>query len=556
MSGFRSRWSWRTDAPACALVTVFLALASAAGSLEAQVGGARSLAHEVFAGSEVESYLRALHITASGQPVPWSVRAFGPREIERLLPGDSAHPWLARYDLRPRRRGTPYVAPIGPGGGVVYNSAFPYGANDGPVWAGRGFTSTLTGGVAAGVGPISLQVAPIAFRAGNGEFELRRPDLPEPLVYRDSRGPSSIDRPQRFGTAPYSRVDPGESTLRLDLPVLAAGVSTASQHWGPAREFPLLMGTNAGGFPHAFVGTSAPLNLWLGALQLRLIGGVLDQSEYSPVQTGERRRFLSGLVGTFSPRGMHGLEVGLGRTYGSPWPADGLEAGDLLRPFQGFLKEGLQRGGENPDDLAEDQRVSVFARWAPPRSGFEVYGEFIREDHSFDLRHFLLEANDLSGFMVGFARSWRHRDGRLTLLRAESMSTENARRGRSVFAGQHLFEPYDHSGVRQGHTQRGQLLVPDAARGGGGGIVGVDHYHGRGRWSLEWRREQRESRELAPVPGAPPAVDVIHALSVDGVWFAGAVDVVSGLAFLYDFDRNMSSDVAALSLTLALRAAW
>lgn len=550
-----SRGVRRSAVGPAVLVPLVLALALGTDSLQGQVGGVR-LAHEVFAGSEVESYLRALNISGGGQPLPWSVRAFGPREIQRLLPGDSAHPWLGRYDLRPRRRGEPYLAAIGPGGIGVYNSAFPYGHNDGPVWAGRGLTYAVSGGMAAGIGPISLTLAPIAFRAENDDFELRYPDLPEPLVYRDPRGLSSIDRPQRFGTAPYARVDPGESTLRLDLPVIAAGVSTAGQHWGPAREFPLLMGTNAGGFPHAFLGTSAPLNLWIGSVQLRLIGGVLDQSRYSPVEAGERHRLLSGLVGTFSPRGANGLEVGLGRVYSSPWPADGVTIGDLLRPFQGFLKEGLQRGGEDPDDLGEDQRLSVFARWAAPRSGFEVYGEFVREDHSYDLRHFLLEPNDLSGFIVGFAKSWRHRDGRLTLLRAESMSTENARRGRGIFGNQNLFELYDHTEVRQGHTQRGQLLVPNAARGGGGGVVGIDHYHGRGRWSLEWRREQRESREVAPQPGAPPAVDVLHALSVDGLWFAGPVDVVSGLALLYNFDRNMSRDVAGLSLTLGLRAAW
>ena len=30
-----------------------------------------------------------------------------------------------------------------------------------------------------------------------------------------------------------------------------AGVSTANQQWGPSADLPLLLGTNAAGFPHA-----------------------------------------------------------------------------------------------------------------------------------------------------------------------------------------------------------------------------------------------------------------------------------------------------------------
>ncbi len=91
----------------------------------------------------------------------------------------------------------------------------------------------------------------------------------------------SIDLPQHFGDGPYTRVDPGQSSLRLDARGVAAGLSTANQHWGPAAEHPLLLGSNAPGFLHAFLGTSEPVDVWIGSLHGRVVYGRLRQSGYS-----------------------------------------------------------------------------------------------------------------------------------------------------------------------------------------------------------------------------------------------------------------------------------
>jgi hypothetical protein len=539
--------------PIRAAVMVMM-IAATTGGRQAAAQGRRAApaTHEVFAGGEFEAYLRALQVEGVAGLVPWSVRPFGPREIERLAVEDSVHPWGGRHRLRPPRRGAPHIYLIQPRGRAVFNSAFPYGSNDGPVWAGRGLTYEVQGGFAAGLGPISLTIAPIAFRAENAAFELSGSQF----SYRDRRSPSGIDLPQRFGAGPYARVDAGESTARIDLLGLAAGISTAGQVWGPARELPLLLGVNAGGFPHAFVGTSGPADLWIGRLQVRLIGGRLDQSAFSPVMLDDPRRFVSGIVGAFTPRGADGLELGLGRFYHTLWPEGGPEADDWLRPLEGFLKQGLL-DGDNPDARQENQLVSVFGRWVLPRSGFEIHGEFVREDHSYDLRHFLLEPSDLSGYSVGFGKTWRHGSRGLTVLRGETMNSENARRGRQLDGGGRLSPLYTHSRVRQGHTQRGQLLVPAAAYGGSAQVLGLDRYHERGRWTIEWRREQRESRALdQQQAGSRSAVDVVHALGVGGLWFAGNFDVTVDLTAAYNFDRNFERDVLGAGLALGVRMLW
>ena len=103
-----------------------------------------------------------------------------------------------------------------------YNSAFPYGSNDGAVWAGRGLTSALDLGFAFRVGPLSGTFNPIAFSAQNRAFPLQANGSTNPFA--DPLFPGNVDRPQRFGARAYSRVDPGESTVRLDA------VRTHSRH--------------------------------------------------------------------------------------------------------------------------------------------------------------------------------------------------------------------------------------------------------------------------------------------------------------------------------------
>ena len=111
-------------------------------------------------GSEMEDYLRVMQIAGKVPLYPWSIRGFSRREITRLAVADSTGPWK----LRERFNTAPLTAgPIRLG--AIFNSAFPYGANDGAVWAGRGLTSVASGGVAAAVGPLAIAIDPVAFRA-------------------------------------------------------------------------------------------------------------------------------------------------------------------------------------------------------------------------------------------------------------------------------------------------------------------------------------------------------------------------------------------------------
>src|SRR5690606_35592594 len=100
------------------------------------------IAHQVFAGSEMEDYLRTLQNVGALGPRPWAIRGLSAAELRRVAVGEPLGPWSERVAI---------TAPDGPlelgwtsaGALASFNSTFPYGGNDGPVWAGRGLTSEL-----------------------------------------------------------------------------------------------------------------------------------------------------------------------------------------------------------------------------------------------------------------------------------------------------------------------------------------------------------------------------------------------------------------------------
>ncbi|HEX8363208.1 MAG TPA: capsule assembly Wzi family protein [Longimicrobium sp.] len=502
---------------------------------------------EVFVGSEAEAYLRVLQVGGRGGDYPWSIRGFSPREVSRLAPADSAHAWARRYRFTRDSAGGGGLRLVRPQAQAIANSTMPYGANDGPIWAGRGLTVAAEAGVSLERGPFSLTIAPMVFLAQNAGFELEDNGAGGQLQFADVEGPLLIDLPQRFGDGPYGRVDPGQSTLRVDAGIFAAGASTANQHWGPAADLPLILGNNAGGFPHVFAGSARPVNVGVGRIHGRLVWGRLDQSRYTV--NVEPRRFMSGAVAVFTPRGLPTLELGATRFFNTVWPADGLDASNFTKPLEGFLKNSLG-GGEVDGGDFDNQLASVFFRWYHPRAGVEVYGEYAREDHNADVRDLLLEPDHDSGYTLGARRVWARADGSLVSLRGELM---NARVTHLV-----LVRPqvpfYNHFAARQGHTQRGQLLGASSGYAGGGSVVALDRYTRRGRTSLTFTRTLRDyGSPYSPGPGTGPRTEVTQAVGVEALRFMGRFDVTAGVTGAYQLDRRAGGDRFNLNTVLRVR---
>jgi hypothetical protein len=501
----------------------------------------------VVVGSDAEHYLRVLQVAGAAPLYPWGIRAFSPAEVDRLLPDTARHPWRDRMPPADTAPGRVRARWVRPQAGLVFNSAFPQGTNDGALWAGRGVTASASAGFEVRVGSaLSLRVEPMVFWAQNASFPLMDNGRPDSLRFRNPHSPASIDLPQRFGDGSFARVDPGQSTLRLDHLGFAAGLSTANMQWGPAVDQPLLVGPNGGGFPHLFAGTSTPWNIGLGRVHGRVMWGSLGQSDYAVTLSGHgTRRYASGIFAVFIPARLDGLEIGLGRFFHEPWPEDGLDAGDLMRPLESFYKGSLDNRDEpgGPEGV-ENQMASAYIRWALPRGGFEVYGEFIREDHNYDLEDLILEPDRSSGYMVGGRKAWR-RGAALHTLRAEWVNAMRSHLNQGSFQG----PLYRHTSTRQGHTVDGQLLGSPAAFGGGGAVVAFESFTPRGRWRADWTR----TRVADPRRNTTDPVDVIHSLGAEVVSFRGRVDWVARVRGSLELNRYYEDDAFNLNASLGVR---
>jgi len=526
--------------------------------IEAQVYSGTGNRHEVFVGTESEVYLRYLDLTDTTSLESWSIRPLSPVQINRMAKSVGDHPWQRRLNLTgPISTGEFRL--LSPNASLRLNSGFPYGSNDAAVWAGRGATVSAQAGIFAKIGPVSLTLDPIVFRAQNSSFPL----APTPLPCRCGTAfISSADRPQQFGSGSYGRFDPGQSSIRVDLFGIASGFSTANEGWGYSIEYPMILGNNAAGFPHFFIGSAKPVSIFIGRAHLKVIYGRLDQTAYSPVTGSKyyssliepgRVRFASGLIASFQPRGVDGLEIGGSRFIHSIWPRSGLPASYIRKPLQAFLKANLP-GIDAQIAGTDNQIASFFARWAFRPSGLEVYAEYGRDDNSYDLRDFFQEPDHVRAYSLGLAKVFRKQGSQFDVLRAELINFQlpplaTTRRGEGSV--------YLHSVLTQGHTNRGQMLGADVGVGAAAGsTVRWDHYSDRGRWALFWRRNLRQETADPNLefPGVTQVSDVLHAFGFERLFLLQRFDVTTALTLMRDLSRDFSQSRsnlnAAVSLTL------
>jgi hypothetical protein len=540
---------------ACRRAALFLAAIAAHAAmprrLHAQTYARLDLGGFIEAGGEAERYARVLQLAGLVPLAPWSIQPFSPSTVRALRP-TGAHPWAARFADSARSDNDRFRA-LRPSARVIGNSAFPVQIGPGPTWAGRGLTAELQGGVEGHWGPLFAQAAPLFFATQNANFALASNGLTGDRQFADPRYPGDIDAPQRFGAHAFARLAPGTSSLVLDSHTIVLGFSTAPQKWGPNRDYPLVLGPSAGGFPELFAGNSQPWNLWLLRGQGRVVYGELSQSDYSPVRTGEQRRFGSGLVLVAQPRGLAGLEIGAARFLHRAWGDFSLQS--LTRPFSGIVSvngSGLNKGTEN-------QTGSIFARWALPRARAEFYGEFYKEDYPGPFRvgtgSLVEQPDDYASFALGFQRLLTANAHTIRVLRGELVNGESSHQQRLERGFVIPIPPYIHFGVHQGHTSDGRILGSPEAYGGAAWRIGVDEYTPTGRRSLSIERQLRLDWLPTLAAGSGQVhPDVLYGIRAELLRFRGARDLGLTLLPAIDLNRNLESHHDVFSLTVALSA--
>ena len=358
-----------------------------------------------------------------------------------------------------------FVAPWWPQLSVVYNSALPFTLNDGALWAGRGTSASVTGGVRVRYRALRVVVAPTYVHSENREFALpydstystTPPPAPRsPYSYPWRWYGRSIDLPLRFGGRAYRRLDLGQSALYASVGRVEVGLSNENEWWGPGVRNALLMSDNAPGIPKLFVRTARPIATAVGQIEARYLLGALSQSPYFETTVEARRgRSLSAAAVTLRPAIAPALTLGAARAvYAQTGPGGDLfeHVFDVLgrtgRPNAIPSYDGLQRPGQ-------DQIYTFFARYVLPDDGFESYVEWGRTEVPVNVRDFFVSPNHTQGYTLGLQYARPVRAGGLTA-RVQAEYTNVAQS--NTFAQRPTGSWYTSRAAVQGYTQRGQVI--------------------------------------------------------------------------------------------------
>ena len=399
--------------------------------------------------------------------------------------------WTRKLDILTYDLGYTFRAGIyQPSLAVTTNSTVPYGENNSAAWYGRGLNTEFQGGFWITSDYLTIAFKPHIIQHQNTDFEVPR------FIPSDSEGNrlfvaeavgDVIDRPFRFGDRAFSTSDLGHSSIRVHYKQMEAGLSNEPLWWGGNVKYPLLISNNAPGFKHFFMGTRSPLKVpYVGKFEFKWIGAFPEDSDYfQNEEDADENRFMNAINISYSPFFAPNFHVGFARaihTYLENNRLSGEDIGMVLDPF--LYVNFLDKRGAIQNLKPRNHMNSIYARWLWPESRFEIYAEYFRDDFAYDSRDLLMEPRHNSGYAFGFQQ----------LVFAPSANFYKVNLEFTNMTPSYLQEVrpqnyyYTHPEIRQGHTNRGQVIGAAIGPGSNSQFLGIDGYFDSGRLGIFVRR--------------------------------------------------------------------
>lgn len=342
------------------------------------------------------------------------------------------------------------------------NTASPYGQNDGALWQGKGYNTSLTAGARLEGYGLELTFKPQVSFSQNREFDIL------PGVYGSEYSyfwKGNIDLVQRYGDSSFWTFDWGDTEVRYTWRTLTVGFGTQSPWLGPAWLNPMLGSNNAPAYPKLDIGLRKThvylpwLGWYIGDIEGRAWLGRLTESDYFDSNPDNDHRQLTGFSAAYSPSFLPGLTIGANKVCINDWQNKSIK---YLNPLYST------NGSQTDEGVDEDQKMSLFADWIFPQVGFEVYGELGIDDYS---HHELENPFHTAIYTVGAKKT-------LPISKKHSIHGEIIFEWNSFEMSQdyqlcgHYMGYYAHGAILQGYTQKGQIL------GAGSGYFGNSQYLG------------------------------------------------------------------------------
>jgi hypothetical protein len=332
-----------------------------------------------------------------------------------------------------------------------YNSDHPEGINDGAMIPAMGYQTLLSAGFYAQYGPLSIQFKPEMVYAENKPFKgypgIQPGDPPAFL-----RG--IIDLPERFGDNTFHQIFWGQSSIRLTVGPVSVGVSNENLWWGPGMRNALLITNNAPGFLHFTLNTVKPVRTPIGSFEGQLIAGKLDSSKYSVLKTNNWR-YMNGLVLTYQPKWVPGLFLGATRSIMTYGKGLGKRINNYLPVFLPISTQDV--AGATSDAARRDQLASLFMRWLWLEEHGEIYIEYGREDHAWNLRDYIQEPSHSAAYIIGLRKLFPLKAHKGEYISVNMELTELESSSTTINRGW-IIGWYTHSDVTEGYTNLGQVL--------------------------------------------------------------------------------------------------
>ena len=414
----------------------------------------------------------------SSSDVPWQDRNLG--TVFTFTPETSVHNWFVDGIDRSFK-----LKVFGPDWYNSYNTAAPFGQNDGALWQGRGYNSSLTGGVMLKAYGFEMTLKPQLCFSQNLEFELVS-------TTKTQNGSEywywwgDCDAPQRFGDDAFWTFDWGDSDIRYNFYTFTVGFGTQAVWLGPARQNALLLSNNAPTFPKLDIGLNRTslylpfLNWYLGDIEMHSWVGKLTESDYFDDDESNDHNQYSGFTFSWSVPHIKGLTFGFNKVCMCKW-------GDAywlyyLNPF--FVGNVFGKWVNTSKNInGEDCKASFTMDWLFEKVGFELFAEIGVDDYLANGLKFYEYARYpfhtityTAGFCKSFVLSSTHNiRGELE---AEFDFTEGSRDyynwpGNTPNFGFHYQ-------ITQGYTNRGQWLGSGIGYGGNSQYVSFTVYSPHG----------------------------------------------------------------------------
>jgi hypothetical protein len=332
-----------------------------------------------------------------------------------------------------------------------FNSHHPFGWNDGAMIQAKGYQVLARPGVHAKFGIFETQIAPEFLFATNGNY-------PTNALYGNSNNQS------------FNKIFLGQSFAKLNLGPISIGASSENLWWGPGINSSLLMSNNAPGFLHAFIRTNKPIKTPIGNIEFNLIGARLESNnamgyENNHLQTrniNDNWRYLNSYVISWQPKWVKGLFVGMTRSLQQYGDQAFKVNGSLFSKYLPVLGLAVEKKNNLGDDsLSRDQLASFFLRWVFPKSNFEIYAEYGKNDYGLNFRDYLMAPTHSAAYTIGIRKLIKQSSTKYIEMASEITQMSQSPDYLVRDAGNW----YVHSQIFQGYTNYNQTLGAGAGFG-------------------------------------------------------------------------------------------